>query len=113
MQNKNESKTEKLISEILRMAEFAKIHAEDGSAEQELKNEAKKSEDAREDNSALMAFHDYAAHWKGLKDIYFSDKQKEWNQKVKHVHQLCAEVIVERGIIKPSLLRKLISLFSA
>jgi hypothetical protein len=110
MQNKDKSKTEKLISEILRMADFAKIHAEDGSVGQELENEAKKIEEAGDDNSALVAFHDYAAHWKGLRDIYFPDKQKAWNQKVKDVHQLCEDVMVERGIIKPSRLRKLISL---
>ncbi|MDD2320134.1 MAG: hypothetical protein PHO83_08800 [Geobacteraceae bacterium] len=92
------------------MADFAKIHAEDGSAWQELKNEAKKIEESGDDDSALVAFHDYAAHWKGLRDIYFPDKQKEWNQTVKHVHQLCENVMVERGINKPSLLRRLRSL---
>jgi len=110
MQNEDKCKTEKLISEILRMADFAKIHAEDGSAWQELKNEAKKIEESGDDDSALVAFHDYAAHWKGLRDIYFPDKQKEWNQTVKHVHQLCENVMVERGINKPSLLRRLRSL---
>lgn len=110
MQNEDNSKTVKLISEIHRMADFAKNHAEDGSAGQELENEARKLEESGDDNSALMVFHDYAAHWKGLRDIYFPEKQKEWNQKVKHVHQLCEDVMVERGIIKPSLLSKLHSL---
>ncbi|MBC7901918.1 MAG: hypothetical protein H7Y27_00785 [Gemmatimonadaceae bacterium] len=110
MQNEDKIKTEKLISEIIRMSDFAKVHAEYGSAGQELKNEAKKIEESGDDKSALVAFHDYAAHWKGIRDIYFPEKQKEWNQKVKHVHQLCEDVMVERGIIKPSLLRKLLSL---
>jgi pyruvate formate-lyase activating enzyme-like uncharacterized protein len=113
MQNEDNSKNERLTSEILRMADFAKIHAADGSSGQELENIAKKITEAGEDNSALVAFHDCASHWKGLRDIYFPVKQKEWNRKVKHVHQLCEDVIVERGIIKPSLLRKLLSLFGA
>ncbi len=69
----------------------------------------KKIEVAGEDNSVLVAFHDYAAHWKGLRDIYFPEKQKEWNQKVKHIHQLCKDVMVERGITTPSRLHKLLS----
>ena len=113
MQNKDKFKTEKLTSEILRMADFAKVHAADGSTGQELEKEAKKIEEAGDDNSAIIAFHDYAAHWKGLRDIYFPEKQKEWNQNVKHVHQLCEDVMVERGIIKPSLLRKLLSLLKS
>ncbi len=110
MHNENKNKTEKLISEILCMAEFASIHAEVGSAGQELENEAKKIEEAGEDNSALVAFHSYAAHWKGLRDIYFPQKQNEWNQKVKHIRQLCEDVMIERRIIKPSLLCRLLSL---
>lgn len=113
MQNEDKCKTEILVSEILRMADFAKIHAEDGSAWQKLKNEAKKIEESGDADSALVAFHNYAAHWKGLRDIYFPDKQKEWNQTVKHVLQLCDNVMVERGIIKPALLRRLRSLLDS
>jgi hypothetical protein len=79
MQNEDKIKTEKLISEIFRMADFAKSYAEDGSVWQDLENEAKKIEVAGESNSPLVAFHDYAAHWKGLRDIYFPENQKEWN----------------------------------
>lgn len=43
MQNEDKIKTEKLTSEIFRMADFAKLHAEDGSIWQELENEAKKN----------------------------------------------------------------------
>lgn len=107
MKTEIKSKAESLVAEIIAMAEYAKLNAEDSSAGPELQREAEKIEEAGNENSAIIEFHKYAAHWKGLRDIYFAGgKQKLWNQKVKNIKQLCEDVMLERGLLKPTLLRK-------
>lgn len=112
METKASSKMQCLVSEIMQMAEYAKVNAADGLAGSDLERDAKSIEDAGDDNSTLTEFHKYAVHWKGLRDIYFPDrkKQRQWNRKVKHVRHLCEDVMLERGLLKPTLLRRLISL---
>jgi hypothetical protein len=107
MERSLKSKTELLISEINRLAEFA---SENGQREvsDDLYYTARQITGDSGSNAVLVKFSEYAYHYKGLRDVYFPNQEKLWSQMVKCVQSRLRAVMLERGQIKPCPLERLI-----